>query len=73
MTALATASLLIGVGLVVVGTMERRRLWRRAEPFAGGDRAAPEPVIVPARVLYAIYLGVALIMVGLVLVALALR
>lgn len=56
--------ILVGVALVAAGVRvalpamhDRRARWRAARPFAGGERAAPEPALVPPRVVMTVYLG----------------
>ncbi|MFP3900738.1 MAG: hypothetical protein ACLFXM_07765 [Acidimicrobiia bacterium] len=61
-----------GALLAVTATRERRQRWRDAQPFAGGERAAPEPVLVPPRTVLAVYLGWFLVGVAVVVVILAL-
>lgn len=61
-----------GVYLAVAATRQRRQRWREARPFAGGERAAPEPALVPQRLVLAVYLGWVLVAVAAVITILAL-
>lgn len=63
--------LVVGALLIVVGAMvgvgatrRRRRRWREAWPFAGGERAAPEPVLVPPSTVFLVYTGWLLVTAG---------
>lgn len=62
----ALATVLVAAGLVVAlgATRDRRRRWRRARPFVGGERAAPEPVLVPTATVVSVYLGWLLVAAG---------
>lgn len=57
---------MIGLGTVaiVAATRDRRRRWADARPFAGDERAAPEPALVPNLVVLVVYLGWLLIAAG---------
>lgn len=64
MTFIAASLVLVGLAIAVAATRDRRRRWRDASPHVGGERAAPEPVIVPNRVVYLVYLGWAFVAAG---------
>lgn len=64
MILLGAALMALGVVIVLVATLDRRRRWREARPFAGDERAAPEPALVPNPVVYLAYLGWLLIAAG---------
>jgi uncharacterized membrane protein HdeD (DUF308 family) len=53
-----------GISLGVGATRQRRRRWRDAQPFAGGERAAPEPAVVPSTIIYLVYVGWLLVIAG---------
>lgn len=66
---IAVALIVLGVAIAVRATIERRRRWRDAAPFAGGERSTPEPAIVPNSVVYLVYLAWLLVGVGAVVLA----
>lgn len=58
------ALIVVGAAVSAIATLDRRRRWRRAEPFAGDERAAPEPALVPNTTVYVVYVGWLLIAIG---------
>jgi hypothetical protein len=68
---LLVAAILAATGAVIAtaATRDRRARWRRARPFAGDERAAPEPALVPGSTVYLVYLGWTLVVAGAVTAA----
>jgi hypothetical protein len=62
--AVAATLAVLGLALALGATRDRRRRWRHARPFAGDERAAPEPALVPNTRVYLVYLGWLLVAAG---------
>lgn len=67
-----SVAVVLGAALVVVATAARRRRWHAAEPYAGDERAAPEPALVPPSTVYSVYLGWLLLAAGVLLLVVGL-